>query len=148
MRLTHRRHGLFLFFMLAFTLVGFRAPAAQAASEKGAYIIDDYNCLDYYMDRIECFGTKGVVNEAITPSGNTSYIGNVVFTYTILEADGTILYHETYRRHEHTLTMDDLLQEWSNSARFRDGVCTSNYTFHEANGQIQFERDEYSCSVE
>ena len=146
MQLAHRRHGLFLFFMLAFTLVGFRTPAAQAASEHGAHIIDRYECLDYYMGRIECFGTKGVVNQVMTPSGNTSYVGNVLYTYTILEADGTVVYHETYRRHQTSLTMDGLLQQWSNSARFRDGVCTSVYAFHEANGQIQFERDEYSCS--
>ncbi len=47
MRLTHRRHGLVLVFMVAFALVGFRAPAAQAAPGNGAYVMNVEECYEH-----------------------------------------------------------------------------------------------------
>ena len=72
MRLTHRRQGLVLFFMLAFALVGFRAPAAQAASGNGAYVMNVEECYEhegeeYEEGYTECISAKGVINEIKTP---------------------------------------------------------------------------------
>ena len=79
MRFTHRRHGLVLFFIVAFALVGLRAPAAQAAQGQGATVL--------HPGEFDCFFEPGDVpgvdvffparcTLVITPSGNTQIIAH------------------------------------------------------------------------
>ena len=157
MRLTHRRQGLVLFFMLAFALVGFRARAAHAGSENGAYVMNVEECYEheggeYEEGYTECITAKGVVNEITTPSGNTSFFTKEHYSVSITDPEGNVVFAKSVKSQYHSLTMEDVLHELSirNRATFTfDGEpCTASYAFHEVNGEIQFEREEYSCSVE
>ena len=161
MRLIHRRHGLVLFFMLAFALVGFRAPTAQAASENGAYVLNVQECNEYegdeyegdeYEGYTECITAKGVVNEIITPSGNTSFVTNDHYSVSVTNPEGNVVFAKSVKSQYHSLTRDDDLREFRSriQATFNiDGeLCTASYAFHEVNGEVQFEREEYTCSAE
>ncbi len=157
MRLAHRRHGLFLFFMLAFALVGFRAPAAQAASGNGAYVMNVEECYEHEGEEYgegytECITAKSVVNEITTPSGNTSFFTKEHFSVSITDPEGNVVFTQSAQTHYHSLTMEDVLHELSirNRATFTfDGEpCTTSYVFHQANGEIQLDHFESSCTVE
>ena len=157
MRLAHRRQGLVLFFMLAFALVGFRAPAAHAAPGNGAYVMNVEECYthergEYEEGYTECITAKGVVNEITTPSGNTSFFTKEHFSVSITDPEGNVVFTQSARTQYHSLTMEDVLHELSIRNRatftFNGEPCTASYVFHQTNGEIQLDHFESSCTVE
>ena len=134
--------------MLAVTLTLTLGSAAVAASPNGngATVINVDDCAPLIGGGTVCFASKGVVNEVVTPSGNTSYVANVREELRVIE-NGQVTWEETSTEHYHDLTVDGELQELSWRARFTvtssgEPFCVQ-YHIHGANGADQFVRIDF-----
>jgi hypothetical protein len=115
---------------------------SMAAPGNGAYVFKDSYCFDYEGSTV-CYANMAVIQETITPSGNTIFMGNGSNSYIQTDPSGAV-YQDTLKYHTQGVTMDSVLKEYgqffTSTLTVGGAKCTTRYAFHFVNGEIQFER--------
>jgi len=129
------------------------APAtAYADPGNGAQKINEHVCYGVGSDFTLCFTNRGELNNTLTPSGNYMVEENLAF---LVEGAGPASsYRDSGRFHEHFLYKDGSLQELQSRQRETLSIrtpdfnadCTFYFTYHEANGQVQYRRVVNVCT--
>ncbi|PTR13632.1 hypothetical protein C8R31_11046 [Nitrosospira sp. Nsp2] len=74
-------------------------------------------------------------------------MGNGTTSYTEIDPSGKIVYQDTLRYHTQGLNMQDVMAEYGQKFKTTlitgNTTCTISYTYHFANGTVQFERNNF-----
>jgi hypothetical protein len=140
--------------LLAVGIIGGSLPSvAAAAASNGAIKIADQHCHTEPDGYTTCFAVDGVATETVTPSGNTSYTGNMKTAFTAYDAAGTLVATTTGRNHAVRLfkaggeDVHVLAERLNSTTTLADGsVCTYTYTMQYVNGEIRFHTVEHVCN--
>jgi hypothetical protein len=147
---THRSVRTVMTVLTCLTLAMLTVPTAFAASSTGAEHHSLLHC-DAHETVVTCYTLEAVVTATNTPSGNAIYTGSSRGTATVTDRDGNVLAEQSNMNQFHSLEKDELLSVLGNQGRatitLADGTtCTSSFSYHLVNGQIQFDRVEFECS--
>ena len=95
-----------------------------------------------------CSQIKGVYHTTITPAGTRVYTGSGSSSYTVTGPNGVLTGTVKFSYQE--VSRDGMLQvlsdKFSNSFTSGGVTCTASFDVHEANGKLQFDRVDYSCT--
>ena len=126
------------------------AAPAQADPGNGATVLNDTQCFPIGGGYTAYLTVRGVSNETITPSGNTSYQVEGTTTSTIKDPDGRVVSQATRELHYHLLAKDGVIHNEGQhvTATFPLGgkTCTFRSDFHYANGTVQYGKFQVNCS--
>jgi hypothetical protein len=130
------------------------AEIAVADPGRGATITDHESCISSPL-ATSCWDLKAVTKTTTTPSGNVSHITNGTNDYTVSLPLSGCTSTKSEPVHIHWLTQDGEPQSHSErlsqttSFSCTDGYsysCTSSFELHLANGEVQFQRPEFTCT--
>ena len=129
------------------------AGTASADPGNGATVTKRHECQTTPFGGF-CVKTVLVVNETVTPSGNVSYTSNHYFQ---LENNfGVCQFLGDSRTHRHFLLKDGELQEageheesslTANCPGTPSRICTFTVDYHYANGTVQYEMRDFTCTT-
>lgn len=125
------------------------AVPASAASSGGAQVYHRSGC-DDYGDVTVCGYEQLVYQSVNMPNGDTNYVANGKYDYTVTAPTG-YSYSSSGYFHEHRLFKSDepqvVLRHLSDTNSVPGfGTCTYSGDFHYANGRVQFDNFTYACS--
>ena len=148
---------LILLALFALTLIAGSLPGVAAAAPRastGAHVVD--LAISHWEEdgSRSDFTLTGVSTETLTPKGNQIWTANLDSTSAFYDADGTLLATGEGTQHQVRVVKDPSSGDFDNfhivsdrlseTTTLADGtVCTSSFTLHYANGQVQildFER--------
>ena len=123
------------------------APGGGATTYGGAYSFK--YCQVVLGTLTVCEQGKGVHHTTITPAGIRVYTGSGSSSYTVTGGwNGTLTGTVKFSYQE--VSRDGMLQvlneKFSNSFTSGGRTCTNAFQVHEANGKLQFDRADYSCT--
>ena len=138
--------------LAALTVTG----VAAADPGNGATVVNDEYCVATPITT-SCWNVKTVTKTTSTPSGNVSFVtnGSVDYVVSIPLLGCTSTKSEPI--HLHWLERDGELQSASErlvqttSFVCDDGYaysCISTFALHMANGEVQFQRPEFTCTTD
>lgn len=123
------------------------APALASSSDGTVHLETPQTCYSFGTTTI-CDSFSGQFNTTTTPSGNTSLVGKS--TYNLSVTDGASTFSESLSSNGHFLDTPDGTQEASgrisDSFNFNGQMCSYTDAYHYANGNIQFDRPDFSCT--